>query len=107
MKTILITGGAGYLGLNIALKLIENNCNVVIADNLKNSYIIQKEDYQFDAAIYIRDFYFAFVKITDLPTISGYSFEVIEILEPPAKSIPKLNPCNLSYSSLVKRPIFL
>jgi uncharacterized membrane protein len=28
--------------------------------------------------IYIRDFYFAFVKITDLPTISGYSFEVIE-----------------------------
>ncbi len=39
MKTILITGGAGYLGLNISLKLIENNCNVVIADNLKNSYI--------------------------------------------------------------------
>ena len=28
--------------------------------------------------IYIRDFYFAFVKLTDLPTISGYSFEVIE-----------------------------
>ena len=28
--------------------------------------------------IYIRDFYFAFVKITDLPTVSGYSYEVIE-----------------------------
>ena len=28
--------------------------------------------------IYIRDFYFTFVKVTDLPTVSGYSYEVIE-----------------------------
>lgn len=38
MKTILITGGAGYLGLNIALELINKNNKVVIIDDLKNSY---------------------------------------------------------------------
>ena len=38
MKTILITGGAGYLGLNIALSLIKKGNNIIIADDLKNSY---------------------------------------------------------------------
>jgi UDP-glucose 4-epimerase len=38
LKTILITGGAGYLGLNIALELIKTKNNVVIIDDLKNSY---------------------------------------------------------------------
>ena len=38
VKNILLTGGAGYLGLNIALALIEKNNNVVIVDDLKNSY---------------------------------------------------------------------
>lgn len=28
--------------------------------------------------IYIRDFYFTYVRITDLPTISGYSYDVIK-----------------------------
>ena len=38
MKTILITGGAGYLGLNIALEFLNKNNKVVIVDDLKNSY---------------------------------------------------------------------
>jgi len=38
LKTILITGGAGYLGLNIALNLINKNNKVIIIDDLKNSY---------------------------------------------------------------------
>lgn len=38
MKTILITGGAGYLGLNISLPLIESGNTVVIVDDMKNSY---------------------------------------------------------------------
>ena len=38
MSTILITGGAGFLGLNISVELIKNHHNVIIVDDLKNSY---------------------------------------------------------------------
>lgn len=34
MKNILITGGAGFIGSNLALKLIEKNYNITILDNL-------------------------------------------------------------------------
>jgi dTDP-L-rhamnose 4-epimerase len=34
MKSILITGGAGFIGSNIALKLIEKGYNIVVLDNL-------------------------------------------------------------------------
>lgn len=33
-KNILITGGAGFIGSNLALKLIKNGCNVIVLDNL-------------------------------------------------------------------------
>ena len=38
MNTILITGGAGYLGLNISLSLLEQKQNIVIVDTLENAY---------------------------------------------------------------------
>ncbi len=34
MKNILITGGAGYIGSQIAFDLIDKNFNVLIIDNL-------------------------------------------------------------------------
>lgn len=34
MKNILITGGAGFIGSNIALKLVEKGMNVTVLDNL-------------------------------------------------------------------------
>ena len=34
MKTILVTGGAGYIGSHCVLALLEQNYNVVILDNL-------------------------------------------------------------------------
>ena len=37
MKNILLTGGAGFIGSHVAVELLENNYNVVIADNLSNS----------------------------------------------------------------------
>lgn len=38
MKRILITGGAGYLGLNISLSLLTQDCEIVIVDNMENSF---------------------------------------------------------------------
>ena len=32
---VLITGGAGYIGSHVALKFLEQNCNVIIVDNLE------------------------------------------------------------------------
>ena len=37
MKTILVTGGAGYIGSHTVLQLLEQNFNVVVLDNLCNS----------------------------------------------------------------------
>ena len=34
MKNILITGGAGFIGSNLALKLIEKGYNITVLDNL-------------------------------------------------------------------------
>ena len=36
--SILITGGAGYIGSHVAEKLIQQKYNVVIIDNLKTGY---------------------------------------------------------------------
>ena len=37
MKTILVTGGAGYIGSHTLIELINNNFDVVVIDNLVNS----------------------------------------------------------------------
>ena len=37
MKTIVITGGLGFIGSHICVELIENSYNVIIIDNLENS----------------------------------------------------------------------
>ena len=37
MKTILVTGGAGYIGSHTLIELINNNFKVMVIDNLANS----------------------------------------------------------------------
>ncbi len=39
-KTVLLTGGAGFIGSHVAVELLEQGCDVVIVDDLSNS----KED---------------------------------------------------------------
>ena len=39
MTNILLTGGLGYIGSNIAIQLLNNNYNIIIIDNLSNSNI--------------------------------------------------------------------
>jgi UDP-glucose 4-epimerase len=36
-KTILVTGGAGYIGSHTCVELLENGYKVVVVDNLSNS----------------------------------------------------------------------
>ena len=37
IKNILVTGGAGYVGSHLCVKLLEQNYNITIVDNLINS----------------------------------------------------------------------
>ncbi|MGQ8364632.1 UDP-glucose 4-epimerase GalE [Glaciecola sp. 1036] len=37
MKSILVTGGSGYIGSHTVLQLLEENYNVIVLDNLSNS----------------------------------------------------------------------
>ena len=37
MKTILVTGGAGYIGSHTVLQLLEADYEVVVFDNLSNA----------------------------------------------------------------------
>ena len=37
MKTVLVTGGLGYIGSHTVVELIESGFEVVIVDNLSNS----------------------------------------------------------------------
>jgi UDP-glucose 4-epimerase len=39
MKTVLLTGGLGFIGSHIAVEMLNNNYNVIIIDNLSNSSI--------------------------------------------------------------------
>jgi UDP-glucose 4-epimerase len=36
-STVLVTGGAGYIGSHTCLQLLEAGCKVVVVDNLDNS----------------------------------------------------------------------
>lgn len=38
MQTILLTGGTGYIGSHVAVELLQNSYNIIIVDNLANSY---------------------------------------------------------------------
>ena len=37
-KTIMVTGGAGFIGTNVVSLLVKKNCQVVVVDNFSNSY---------------------------------------------------------------------
>jgi UDP-glucose 4-epimerase len=43
MKTILVTGGAGYIGSHTCIELLNANYKVVVVDNLSNSHSIALE----------------------------------------------------------------
>ncbi|MGB1361135.1 MAG: UDP-glucose 4-epimerase GalE [Alphaproteobacteria bacterium] len=61
-KTILLTGGAGYIGSHMAVELLNNNYNVVIVDNFVNS---KKEVLDNIKTITNKDFKFYEVDVCD------------------------------------------
>lgn len=38
METILVTGGAGYIGSHAVVELLDNDYNVVVIDTLENGF---------------------------------------------------------------------
>ena len=54
-KKILVTGGLGFIGSHTSLKLLENNYEIIVLDNLSNSKIqvkrrisqLAKKDFDF------------------------------------------------------------
>ena len=40
-QTILVTGGAGFIGSHTCVELLEQNYNVVILDDLSNSALLR------------------------------------------------------------------
>ncbi|MBE5784878.1 MAG: UDP-glucose 4-epimerase GalE [Clostridiales bacterium] len=51
MKTILVAGGAGYIGSHMVVHLIENGYNVIVADNLSTGHRAAVKD----APLYVGD----------------------------------------------------
>ena len=44
----LVTGAAGFIGMNTCLKLLNNNHSVIGIDNVNNYYMLQIDDLQYD-----------------------------------------------------------
>ena len=51
IKTVLVTGGAGFVGTNLVIKLKSLNYNVIVLDNLSYG---KKENY-IEGVVYIKD----------------------------------------------------
>ena len=47
MKTILVTGGAGFIGSHTCLTLLENKFKIIIADSFQNSSPLALEKVKF------------------------------------------------------------
>ncbi len=56
--TILVTGGAGYIGTNVVYKLVRKGYRIVVVDNFSNSYknSIQRLKEKYDKSIVLYDF---------------------------------------------------
>jgi len=68
MKTILITGGAGYIGSHTCLELLESGYQAVVIDNLSNSKYISLERVQ---KITGKTLSFSHIDLRDKPAVAG------------------------------------
>lgn len=76
--TILVTGGAGYIGSHAAVELLQNGYNIVVLDNLSNSQI---ESIKRVKEITERDFPYYTADLLDRNALEGlfekYKFEAV------------------------------
>ena len=77
-KTVLVTGGAGYIGSHCCVALLDAGYDVVVLDNLVNS---SQESLQRVREITGRDFWFHRVDLLDADAVekifSGYPFDSV------------------------------
>ena len=65
MKTVLIAGGAGFIGTNLAKKLLSNGNRVISVDNFHTGYAKNIDDIESDNFTFIRHDIVEPLKITD------------------------------------------
>lgn len=76
MKTILVTGGLGFIGSHTSVLLLQNNYNIIIVDNLSNSKIEVKNKI---SQITNKDFIFIKLDLLDKIKLETQVFEKHDI----------------------------
>ena len=83
MKTYLITGVAGFIGSNLAKRLLSDNKDIVIVglDNMNDYYDVSLKEYRLNSLSKYNNFIFIKADITDKKTINKifkkYHFDIV------------------------------
>lgn len=78
MNTILVTGGAGFIGYHCIVKLLQNNTKVVCLDNINEYYSVKLKNDRINQLKLLSNFYFEKVDILQKNSL----FEVFEKYKP-------------------------
>ena len=102
MKTILITGGAGFIGSHLCNRLLNNDYNVICLDNL-----ITSSDKNINHLIKQKNFNFIKADVCTLPDLSKDQIDYIFHLASPASpSIhSKISFINLPYQTMMANSV--
>ena len=70
-RTVLVTGGAGFIGSHLAKRLLEDGCRVIIIDNLNDYYSPELKKDRLKHLLTGHNYTFYKTDICDLPSLRG------------------------------------
>lgn len=81
MEKILVTGGAGFIGFHLSKKLLDNNYQVIVVDNLNNYYDVNLKKERLKMLKEYKNFIFIKMDISNKDEImklfQEYNFDVV------------------------------